>query len=604
MTTIKSIRIIGMHNVEDKTYTFNEVMNYFVGPNGAGKSTVLNAIQLALLGYIPGTAKQTSQIMKHANGPIMDVTLVLNNAGNDISIQRKWTNTGRSIKATVIVTPTIYSEDYIKSLVQQMETPVFNFNEFVGMTANKMKDWFIQYLPSSNQEINWRKVLTEAVNKTAYYDKDIVDEILAAPATRIMGVDGVRAVNEFIKINLSFKKAELSRQTSTIQTLVHYDVDTSGYDVDKLKSENAEYQKRMDSVRKYQQAYNNNKLLDEMSAPDLVSYASIDEDPDYSRYTSELSELSKIDYSTEIKLLSESVTIIDYRIKANDQVISGNGICPYTSTRCESVIKQIEILKSENANLDNQYSEMSAKCKELREKQAALESKKHELTMLIHQLDQKYKKKADYDKKKQSIYAEIPDIDPAWLDVDYVDLINENNNNIEIALANQRYEEMNDVLVNQKFKTEMEIECLKIWDKLTGPNGMQSELSVTPFVEFASTITKNLKLTMGQNMKAAFHIQQAANSFSFGVERDDGTYMPFDLLSSGEKCMYALALMMSLEQISSDELKLIIVDDMFDHLDDNNMVNLFANLQKSNDIQFIFAGVKYVESQFTTELTK
>lgn len=604
MTTIKSIRIIGMHNVEDKTYMFNKVMNYFVGPNGAGKSTVLNAIQLAILGYIPGTAKQTNQIMKHANGPIMDVTLVLNKDGNDISIQRRWTNTGKSIKATVVITPTIYSEDYIKSLVQQMETPVFNFNEFVGMTANKMKDWFIQYLPSSNQEINWRKVLTEAVDKTAYYDKDIVDEILAAPATNIKGVEGVRAVNEFIKINLSFKKAELSRQTSTIQTLVHYDVDTSGYDVDKLRSENAEYQKRMDAVREYQQAYNNNKLLDNMTVPYSVSYASIDEDPDYSRYKSELSELSKIDYSAEIKSLSESIMEIGYKIHANDQVISGNGICPYLSIGCECVIKQIEILKSENANLHNQYSEMSAKCEELREKQAALEAKKRELSMRIHQFDQEYKKKAAYDKKKQSMYSEIPDIDPAWLDVDYLGLINENNNKIGMAIANQQYEEMNDVLVKRKFKTEMGIECLKIWEKLTGPNGIQSELSVAPFVEFANTITKNLKLTMGQNMKAAFHIQQAANSFSFGVERGDGIYMPFDLLSSGEKCMYALALMMSLEQISSDDLKLIIVDDMFDHLDDNNIVNLFASLQESNDIQFIFAGVKYVESQFTTELTK
>lgn len=604
MTTIKSIRIIGMHNVEDRTYTFNEVMNYFVGPNGAGKSTVLNAIQLALLGYIPGTAKQTSQIMKHANGPIMDVTLVLNKDGNDVSIQRRWANTGRSIKATVVITPTTYSEDYVKSLVNQMETPVFNFNDFVGMTANKMKDWFIQYLPSSNQEIDWRKVLTKAVSNTAYYDSDIVDEILSIPATHIKGVDGVRAVNEAIKTNLSFKKAELSRQTATIQMLVHYDVDTSGYDVDKLRAENAEYQKRMEAVREYQRAYNKNKLVDDMAVPYAVRYASIDEDPDYARYTSELSKISKIDYSEEIKALSESVMKIDYKIHANDQVISGKGICPYTSTGCESVIRKIEILKSENVDLHNQYSEMSAKCKDLREKQAALESKKRELPIRIHHLEREYKEKAAYDKKKQSMYAEIPDIDPTWLDVDYVNLINENNNNIGMALANQRYEEMNDVLVKQKFKTEMEIECLKIWDKLTGPNGMQSELSVAPFIEFANTITKNLKLTMGQNMKAAFHIQQAANSFSFGVERDDGSYMPFDLLSSGEKCMYALALMMSLEQISSDDLKLIIVDDMFDHLDDKNIVNLFANLQESNGIQFIFAGVKHVESQFATELNK
>lgn len=604
MTTIKSIRIIGMHNVEDKTYHFDHVMNYFVGPNGAGKSTILNAIQLALLGYIPGTAKQTSQIMKHANGPIMDVTLVLNKDGNDISVQRRWANTGKSVKATVVITPAVYSEDYISSLVQQMETPVFNFNDFVGMTANKMKDWFIQYLPSSNQEIDWRKVLTSAVVNTAYYDKDILEELLSAPDTSIRGVDGVRKMNETIKTTLSFKKAELSRQTATIQMLVHYDVDTSGYDVATLQAENAEYSKRMEAVREYQRAYNNNKLLDNMTTTYSVQYDCIEADPSYHGYTAELSELSEVDYSDDIKALSESGMKIEYKIQTNDQIISGHGICPYTSTSCESITHHIETLKAENAELHKQYTELSAKCKELREKQTSLESRKRELTMLIRQIEQEYKKKAADDKKKQSMYVEIPYVDPTWINVDYVNLINDNNNKISMALANQRYEEMNDVLVKQKFKTEMEIECLKIWEKLTGPNGMQSELSVAPFVDFANTITNNLKLTMGQNMKAAFHIQQAANSFSFGVERDDGIYMPFDLLSSGEKCMYALALMMSLEQISSDDLKLIIVDDMFDHLDDTNIVNLFANLQESQGIQFIFAGVKDVQSSFTTKLTK
>ena len=52
MMRIKSVHIQGMHNVEDKTYQLSNA-TYFYGENGAGKSTVLQAIQLALLGYIP-----------------------------------------------------------------------------------------------------------------------------------------------------------------------------------------------------------------------------------------------------------------------------------------------------------------------------------------------------------------------------------------------------------------------------------------------------------------------------------------------------------------------------------------------------------------------
>ena len=52
----KSITITGMHKVDKKTYTFNDDVTYFIGENGSGKSTILEAAELALLGYIPGYA--------------------------------------------------------------------------------------------------------------------------------------------------------------------------------------------------------------------------------------------------------------------------------------------------------------------------------------------------------------------------------------------------------------------------------------------------------------------------------------------------------------------------------------------------------------------
>ena len=65
---VKSVGISGMHNVTKQTYNFDNV-NYLYGLNGAGKSTILQAIQLGILGYIPGTAKRPADIFKHANGP-------------------------------------------------------------------------------------------------------------------------------------------------------------------------------------------------------------------------------------------------------------------------------------------------------------------------------------------------------------------------------------------------------------------------------------------------------------------------------------------------------------------------------------------------------
>jgi hypothetical protein len=60
--------------------------------------------------------------------------------------------------------------------------------------------------------------------------------------------------------------------------------------------------------------------------------------------------------------------------------------------------------------------------------------------------------------------------------------------------------------------------------------------------------------------------------------------------------------MISLVDNSKSPLKIVMVDDLFDHLDDINAEKLFESLQKVNDIQMIFAGVKNVSGDFVVEV--
>ena len=64
------------------------------------------------------------------------------------------------------------------------------------------------------------------------------------------------------------------------------------------------------------------------------------------------------------------------------------------------------------------------------------------------------------------------------------------------------------------------------------------------------------------------------------------------MLSSGEKCLYTLALMICIVNNNKSPLKLLLCDDMFDHLDSTAIENTFASLKNIKDVQFIFAGVK------------
>ena len=100
---LQSITIEGMHNVTRKTYQLKD-LTYFYGKNGAGKTTILNAIQLALLGYIPGTSKTNESIFRHSNNHTMAVTLVLDDS---TKIRRIWTKSGNKISSSVEVIPEV-----------------------------------------------------------------------------------------------------------------------------------------------------------------------------------------------------------------------------------------------------------------------------------------------------------------------------------------------------------------------------------------------------------------------------------------------------------------------------------------------------------------
>ena len=73
---IKSVYVDGLHTVHNKTYTFEDI-TYLHGRNGVGKSTILNAIQFALLGYIPGTSKTKAAILRHSKDNKIVVKIVL-----------------------------------------------------------------------------------------------------------------------------------------------------------------------------------------------------------------------------------------------------------------------------------------------------------------------------------------------------------------------------------------------------------------------------------------------------------------------------------------------------------------------------------------------
>ena len=189
-----------------------------------------------------------------------------------------------------------------------------------------------------------------------------------------------------------------------------------------------------------------------------------------------------------------------------------------------------------------------------------------------------------------------------FTDVD--DEIKELEDTLVKLKANKLYSETIDSLTSEMFKVDNEVQIYKHWIELTGVNGLQNMTGDSnPFTNLEDSMNVYLKAVFGDDVTSKFNLVTKANSFSFGIERKR-QYIPFNLLSSGEKCLYTLALMLSLVKVSKSPLKIVMVDDLLDHLDNHNIAELFKSLQTVEDIQMIFAGVKDVDGEFIVEVEK
>lgn len=584
---IKSIYIDGLHNAVNKTYEFGDIV-YLIGRNGAGKSTVLQAIQFALLGYIPGTAKNSKEaILRHS--PKSDITVKLEL--DDVSITRR---INKSVNQ-VTVNPDGYD---IASITKELELPIFNFNEFVGQTANKLKEYFIKnILPTSDGNLDWQRILEGSVADCNFTDRD---SIMEYGLSLVDGLDGdvleqVVNANAKFKEEQSFNKSELQRLQNTVDSLIYYDDYTGPTDIDVLNSKITSLNILRDHVIKYNAASEATK-----SAEDELSVLEARLDMlggklAYDKVNDTLAQLKRSQIVISEKITSKNDEIVAYRTSDNisASIINSGGVCPYTKDVCKSITSRIDTLRNESVT----------RKAELLEAKAELENYTNDLNDVQRNIRECESAILDFNNiwnriellKKTLIELPIkPDTDKSAIELaSEIDRLSEDKAKLQ---ANIRYNETIENITNLKFEAELRGEALAKWTKATDTNGLQTTLMVKPFEELAEGMTEYIQRMYGNSdLKAHFNISTKANSFSFGLVRD-GVYIPYDLLSSGEKCLYALALMICITNNTKSPLKLMLCDDMFDHLDSATIENTFSTLKGISDIQFIFAGVNNCNS--------
>lgn len=582
---IKSIEITGMHKIGKKIYNFSDV-TYLHGLNGAGKSTVLQAVQLALLGYIPGQNKTNESIMRHSNGNTLEVLATLDDNGNEITIDRTWVRTKKSIISSVDIVP----EVDLSSILAEVELPIFNFSEFLALSANKQKDWFLSFLPKTSNEIDWKAELTKAADGFKY-SEDLLNSILEKLNTLDNSDTAslLKSANDYIKTILSFKKSELSRIQSTIDSLIIYD--------DFVCTESEE-----DLITR--RSYLNDKYYELGSTwRSIAEYATkIDEmetlknslaDFDLQRAETKLSALvDEIQSLSHVaKALSEDKDLARKNLYAVKSLAVGDGTCPYTKSKCETAEQVSAKVAKDIENAEAKYNSI---CAELSDMQTTISDKNIEYNGLLAEFHTA-KSKLDRYEQLSSETSNITSTSRSEIEQSLHETkvqIKEIDDTLVKLRSNKTYNDMIDKITKDKYIVEQDIEAVKIWIKLTDSNGLQTKYAADSFEAIKKDITAYLQtLFDNKDIHADFNIESKSNSFSFGIKRDD-QYIPFDLLSSGEKCLYTIAIMSYIVKTSASSLELVLIDDLLDHLDDSNISNIFKSLQNMSDIQYIFAGVK------------
>ena len=382
---IKSVRVTGMHKVNDIIYDFGN-MTYLYGPNGIGKSTVLEAIQLAILGYIPGTDKNKTAIFKHCNnGKHMAISVEFDNGW---SIGREYIRTSKGITEDVKAAPAgLTSADILGSI----ELPCMDFNQFIDMTANKLKDWFVSFLPDEDTSIDWTDILTTSAGKiTKGYpmlDPDLIyNTVHNAIDYEGSSLDRIRQMNTYLKDNLSSVKMELSRVEHTVQTLIYYsdcDMSESVEDI-KTQIDGETFQmQHMTTLKAHAESNARYSTL-------LDSYRRTAETPEQRELLK--AKISDIEHEiegikTQCQNLSTSLTETDSMIFDKSRIAQSDGMCPYTKSVCDSIKSLAEQYKAETKSLKETRDAIAS---DLEDAKLKLSEKEDELRRVSTKLDQMY----------------------------------------------------------------------------------------------------------------------------------------------------------------------------------------------------------------------
>ncbi len=593
---IKSIRLKNFKCFSNFEVHFDKSVTYLNGMNGEGKSSIIEGIQLALLGYIPGHSKKLSDIFKFSSDKdYMSVSITYDNLGKDYTIKRTYTNVNGKISCSVDKNDL---QDLMSILDANLETPVFNFKEFIQWSANKQKQWLLNFLQKSENTVtvNWRSEIDNIMSANNLIPDELFILELSSELPQILNFLKIKECNDMIKDRIAEERAI---QQSAENTLQEVELSLSEYscacnDKAELSEELYHVTEELSKLNYYKKVITHNRSI-QCKLDDYADLSDVKENDKI--YTTSVDNVTEV--SNKIKELNEEYQRvyakykeIEYELTALEK--STQTTCPILAIQCDKLAEQEEAARLNIQRLRNQQHELDLKKSDINNEISEYKDIVSKFEDTLKMLSNRYEER---DSLRDSMIVEnIPDdIVESNIDeyIQYKETERENlHDRLNDAIEYSTLVKTSESMENQKIQSKIRLDLLKELDKLTGQNGLQAKLGKAAVTDFLDSLSKTASLFYKNSDYYIDVENEKSNSFDFGIVKD-GNKISYDTLSSGEQCVYMVALLSAILKLTTT-CKLLLIDDVFDHLDEEKIKTVIKFAESQSDIQYIFAGYQTI----------
>lgn len=621
---------------DDKTIDLSKPI-VITGKNGVGKSSILESLIFAILGYIPGCDKKTSDMMKiskYQNG--FSVKLYTDNGIIKRSLNSKKSSGSEELYFSESKESKLSGKN--KDIIDKLgiNTTFFDINNFLSLNSNDKSKLIYSLISTGKYDKHYLSSKLDSI-----IPENILNELMYAYQDKYSFEENLNKLLDYVSNNKNILSNDIKEIKAIIFQLTSLKCDTEidinnniDNEIEKKQSEIYKLRNDIDNIKKETlkkseilNKYNNlkNKIeVNKDKKKDLYSekeklQKNIFKLQDFkfdNEINTKLTELNntlksleltgieiknkKTNIENKIKTNNDLIKTINERNKLKKCIIDENIYC----NNMEGFNSSINALNDELKSFSNIYNDILNKYNLARKDYHEIGKTKNSLLETMSDQENKIKENnielSNIKERINNIDKEILNIDKLTSELEAYEhalkLFN-NSGNIDLLEKMLSLSEKDLIDLKQKWKQQLDIkqnmilleknesiredkeiklEYYKSLEKLLKQEKFNLINSgIKPFIH----LMDQLLLEIGINNKTVF-IKNEKNKVDFGFIMNSKE-ISFEALSTGESLIFLIALMAAIYQSNDSYFKLLALDNL-ELLDHDNLTFIFKNIDKLN----------------------